>query len=64
METEIIYALGLLMEQVSDTSFTLLSEPVKMVLEECIKAAAAINMDNTHPYLLTCTPFVETVLAQ
>lgn len=59
METDIIYAFALILEQVSETSFTLIMEPVKMALEECIKSAAIVNMDTSHQYIMTCTPFVE-----
>lgn len=64
METEIIYAIALLMQQVSETTFQLMTEPVKMTMEKCIEMAAVINMDNTHPYLMTCAPFTESAIVQ
>lgn len=64
METEIIYALSLLLQQVSETSFQLMTEPVKMTMEACIEMAKSINMDATHPFIMTCTPFTEAAIVQ
>lgn len=57
--SDLIYAIGLLLQQTDATTFQLMTEPVKMVMEECIAMAAQLNMDNSHPFILTCTPFVE-----
>ncbi len=64
METEIVYAIALIFQQVSETAFQLMTEPVKMTVEKCIEMATAINMDNTHPYLMTCVPFTEAAIVQ
>ncbi len=64
METEIVYVVALILEQVSQAGFILMTEPVKMALDQCIEMATAINMDNTHPYIMTCTPFTEAAIVQ
>lgn len=64
METEIVYAVALILQQVSETVFQLMSEPVKMAMDQCIEMATTVNMDNTHPYIMTCTPFTEPAIVQ
>lgn len=64
METEIVYAIALLLQQVGETAFQLMTEPVKMTMEKCIELATTINMDNTHPFIMTCTPFAEEAVVQ
>lgn len=59
METDILYALALIFEQVSATGFILVTEPVKMTIEKCVEIATQINMDTSHQYVMTCTPFIE-----
>lgn len=64
METEIVYVMALILEQVSQAGFVLITEPVKMTIEKCIEMATQVNMDMSHPYIMTCTPFTEEVLTQ
>lgn len=63
METEIVYAVALILEQ-TDTTFQLMTEPVKMAMERCIEMAKEINMDTTHPFLMVCAPFTEAGIIQ
>lgn len=39
METEIVYAVALVLQQVSETAFHLFGGPTKMLMEECIELA-------------------------
>lgn len=64
METEIVYVMALILEQVSQTGFALMTEPVKMTIEKCIEMATQVNMDMSHPYIMTCTPFTEPAIVQ
>lgn len=64
METEIVYVVGIILQQVSETAFQIMTEPVKMAVEECINMAKEINMDNSHPYVMACLPFTEAGLIQ
>ena len=63
MTTDLIYAIVLIMEQVGPTTFTLVTDTVKMTMEECLKQAVLVNIDTTHPYIMTCTPFTEQITA-
>lgn len=63
MTTDILYAVALVMEQIDATHFTLITEAVKMTMDECLKQAVLINIDNTHPYIMSCTPFIEQAVA-
>lgn len=63
METEIIYAVALILEQ-ANTMFHLVTEPVKMTMDQCVEMAKQINEDTTIPYIMTCTPFVEQAITQ
>lgn len=64
METEIVYAVALILQQVSETAFQLMTEPVKMAMDQCLEMAKEMNMDNSHPYVMACLPFTEPTITQ
>jgi hypothetical protein len=62
MTNDIIYAVALILQQIDASTLQIMTEPVKMAMDECVKMAVAINMDDTHPFIMTCTPFAEAVV--
>lgn len=59
MEVDVVYVLAIIFQAVSETTFGLVTEPVKMTIEKCIEIAAQINVDPSHPYNMACVPFTE-----
>ena len=47
--------IAVLLQATGPDTMTLL-EIVKMTLEECLKQAAILNADQTHPFMLLCGP--------
>lgn len=63
MQNEILQAVAIILEQIDAGTFKTVMEATQMTLEECIKQSIPINMDTTHNYIMTCTPFVENSVA-
>ena len=63
MTTDILQAVAMVLEQMDNGTFKTIMEATQMTLEECIKQSIPINMDTSHPYIMTCTPFVGNVVA-
>jgi hypothetical protein len=55
--------LAILMQVVGPDTLQIVSEPIKMLIEECLKEAALLNADSSHPFMLLCAPDVNAVTA-
>lgn len=53
--------LAILMQVVGPDTLQIISEPVKMLIEECLKEAALLNADPSHPFMMFCAPDVNVV---
>lgn len=47
--------IAVLLQATGPETMTLL-EVVKMTLDECLKQAAILNADSSHPFMLLCAP--------